>query len=522
MVDAVKTRPIAATNSHKSIASAQRLRQPFIKNFIQRFQKASSSQAIEITKNPNVARFVRSRPFQFLLILPNQIIFWTVIIVGLIGTVIPGLNFATAITWYIWFCVVFVLMVVIGRAWCAMCPFGGFAEWVQRKTLWKRLQKSLGLGIKVPQPITKYGLITSVIIFILVTYVEEYYNIAGPGVPHATSWLVVGIVTSALIFFLVFERRSFCRYFCPLSALIGTIGSTGSVAGFRTKDRQLCAICPTKDCMRGGTEGYGCPWYTWPGSAESNALCGLCSECYKACPYDNVGLFAQKPLSAIVNVHRRRMDIALGVALLWGLVLFQQINATNTYNTVDNWLNSTLHFPQYPNPVDYFGIIGAVTVLMLLIVGLIVKAFESNIHIQHIKTPNTFIDRITKFRSIFMPLMYGLIPVVGADYFARQLPKFFKHAPRLVPAIEGIFGFGSTHSPLYTMRILSNTNIIIAQVVVIGLGTLASIWAVHKIFQSEPNQFTGNRTFLRLAGTLVALACGIAAGYLYVIMQAAS
>lgn len=48
----------------------------------------------DVTANPRIARLVADRRFQFLLILPNQIIFWTVIFVGLMGTALPGLNSA--------------------------------------------------------------------------------------------------------------------------------------------------------------------------------------------------------------------------------------------------------------------------------------------------------------------------------------------------------------------------------------------------------------------------------------------
>lgn len=94
----------------------------------------------------------------------------------------------------------------------------------------------------------------------LLTWIEEFFNIAGPGNSAATSFMVIGIIVTALSFFLVFERRTFCRYVCPLTSLIGTVGAMGSVAGFRTRDRELCLNCTTKECMRGGENGFGCPW----------------------------------------------------------------------------------------------------------------------------------------------------------------------------------------------------------------------------------------------------------------------
>jgi len=498
---------------------ALRLRPPERAGLAERFGPSDPSPGLDLLRNPRIARLVRNRKFQFLLILPNQIIFWTVIVVGLLGTAIPGLNFATAITWYVWFCLVFVMMVVVGRAWCAMCPFGGFAEWVQRRTFWQRTQKTLGLGRKFPEPLARLGFVLPVVTFLLLTWIEEYFNIAGPGNPAATSFMVIGIVGSALAFFLVFERRTFCRYICPLTSLIGTVGSMGSVAGFRTRDREVCLSCTTKDCMRGGAEGFGCPWYTWPGSADSNLYCGLCSECYKSCPEDNVGLFLQKPLTSVVAPRRRRADVAWAIALLWGLVLYQQINATNVFTSLDTWLNSQLHFPHYPNPVDYLGGIG---LLALATAGAAwgIGALLARRDVE-LARPGSFADKKSRFRAFFIPIAYGLIPVVGADYFARQLPKFFQHSPRVVPAVGHLLGLSSTRSPIYSFAIATNGWIVFIQVAVVVLGTLAAAWSTWRIAGRELASISRSGVAVRLATLGLVLGCGAAAAVLYLIMHAA-
>ncbi len=513
----------------------------------ERFEETDPPRGWDLARHPRVARLLASRRLQFFLIIPNQLIFWLVIFLGFLGTIVPGLNFGTAITWYIWFCLVFVMMVVVGRAWCAMCPFGGFAEWIQRKTFWKRTQSALGLGRKLPEPLARWGLLLSVGSFILLTWIEEFFNIAGPGNPVDTSYMVLGIVASALIFFLVFERRTFCRYVCPLSALIGTVGAMGSAAGFRTRDREICLTCPTKDCMRGGAEGFGCPWYTWPGSADSNLTCGLCSECYKACPSGNVGFFLQRPLTSVVAPKRRRADVAWAVALLWGLVLFQQINSTNGYTVIDNWLNKLTGVPQYPNPIDYLGIIGILALAFAGIAWVMSRGLGSKeqpavagaggtgsssgsgstggglLTAAAKATAGSFVDAKSRFRSFFVPLAYGIIPVVGADYFARQLPKFFKHASRIIPSVGAWFGIGGgTHSHLYALRILSNPDIVLVQVAVIALGTLGSLWATWRIAGRDLVPVSNHAAGVRIASLGVVLACGIAAGFLYVIMHAAS
>ena len=512
--------PVTTLKAHDPVPITLHLRPPQRDGIEQRFGPVDPPRGWDLTRNPRIARLLKDRRFQFMLIVPNQIIFWTVIVVGLVGTAVPGLNFGTAITWYIWFCLVFVLMVVVGRAWCVMCPFGGFAEWIQRRTFWRRTQKALGLGLKFPEPLARYGFLLPVGTFLLLTWIEEFFNIAGPGTPSDTSWMVVGIVSSALLFFLVFERRTFCRYLCPLTSLIGTVGSMGSVAGFRTKDRDVCLSCETKDCMRGSENGFGCPWYTWPGSADSNLYCGLCTECYKSCPSSNIGLYLQKPLTSVVQPTRRRADVAWAIALLWGLVLYQQLNALGWYATMDAWLNTHMAFPHYPNPVAYLGIIVAITLVMAGIAW----AFSASFARRDLSfdRPGQFQDKQSRFRAFFLPMTYGLIPVVGADYFARQLPKFFQHAPRLIPAVQHMVGAGgATTSTLYKARLLPDPRIIAVQVAVIAAGTLGALWSTWKISKRELSPVSRGGTAVRVASMTVVLVCGVLAAVLYVLMNAA-
>jgi NosR/NirI family nitrous oxide reductase transcriptional regulator len=503
------------------IAVTIHLRPPQSTELPGRFAATDPPRGWDLTRIPWVAKIVRNRKFQFALILPNQIIFWLVILSGMAGTIVPGLNFGAAITWYLWFCLVFVMMVVIGRAWCVMCPFGGFGEWIQRRTFWNRKGKPLGLGLKVPEPLARYGFLISVGTFLLLTFIEEFFNISGPGAPINTSWMVLGIVGSALIFFLVFEKRSFCRYFCPLTALVGTVGAVGVAAGFRTKDRDVCLTCETKECMRGGTDGYGCPWYTWPGSAETNLACGLCSECYKGCSHDNVGLFLQKPMTSVIAPTRRRADVAWSVAILWGLVVYQQINATSGYAGLDDWLNTHIGFPRYPDPIAYVGFIAVITLATAGLAGLVGRVFARP-DLQLGDRGTGFQQRTSRFRAFFMPIAYGLIPLVGADYFARQLPKFFLFVPRVIVSIGHPFGFGSVHSSLYNESLLTSSGIVIAQLLVIALGFAASMWATWRISGRDLVPISTRPVAVRLSALAIVVVCGGAAAFLYAIMHAAT
>jgi len=132
-----------------------------------------------------------------------------------------------------------------------------------------------------------------------------------------------------------------------------------------------------------------------------------------------------------------------------------------------------------------------------------------------------FLDRSSRFHAYFLPVAYGLIPVVGADYFARQLPKFFQHVPRLVPAVQQTFGFAGIRSPLYQARLLSDPRIVIAQVAVIAVGTAGALWSTWRIAGRELVPISRGTAGVRAVTAVLVLACGLAAAWLYVLMNAA-
>ena len=486
---------------------ATRNRPPLEEGVAERF--ADSDSGIDITTLPLIGRMLKNglkrRYFQFSIILPSQILFWIVVFTGIFGVLEPSQNFATAITWYIWFALMFPLTLALGRIWCVTCPFGGFGEWVQRKTLWSRKQKSLGLGWKMPKPVAEYGLLISAILFAAMTWIEEFFNIAGPGTPILTSFMILGIISFSFVTFVLFERRTFCRYLCPLSSLIGVAGSTGTVAGFRPKDRETCLNCQTKDCIRGGEKGYGCPWYVYPASADTNSYCGLCSECFKACPYDNIGVRVQKPLTSVV-APKKRIAIAWAAATLFGLVIFQQWNALGAYTALDGWLNDITHFPGYPNPIDFVLSIAAVAGVFAALALIMSRSFSLK-------------NRISQsFNGWFAPLMYSFIPLMGADFLARVMPKFLNHAAAAIATIPAAFGhpvgFGD-------FQILSLDWLLRLQYILVGLGILCTLYAISKIARKDLDHLAEHKMLVRVIPSIIAIVIGAGLITLYFFMNGA-
>ncbi len=441
----------------------------------------TSPNRLDLAARPGVARFLRRPGGRFALSLPGQFLFWLIVVNGLVGASDPQLNLATTLTWNVWYCLVFVLILGTGRGWCAVCPFGALPEWVQRRAPWGRGRR-IGLGLAFPQSLSQFGYLLPVAALVVLTWVEERFRIADGGAPALTSYLVLGVMATAVAAFLVFERRTFCRYLCPLSGLIGILGAAAPVAGFRTRDSDACGACTTKECLHGTEQVNGCPWYTWP-AAESNLSCGMCGECFNACPSDQVGLYVTRPLESVIRPGRRRADVGWGVAVLAGLVVHEQVHSTTTYLRVQGWANGVTGLHGTPNPVVFLAVIAGVVLLLALPV--LVTGWLLGLVPGPAAAPpatGSFVYRGSGFRRLFLPLTYACIPLVGADYLASQLPKFLQGAPAVLPALGRAFGLlRGPSSGLSQVHLLGVNGIVATQVAVLAAGAAGSLFAAWRI-----------------------------------------
>lgn len=122
------------------------------------------------------------------------------------------------------------------------------------------------------------------------------------------------------------------------------------------------------------------------------------------------------------------------------------------------------------------------------------------------------------FNSWFAPFMYGLIPLMGADFVARVMPKFFNHAPRLISSIIGIFG---TQVSWADLHILPNDWLVRAQYLIIAIGTVTAIYTSTKIAGKDYHELTHKAKTVQIISASVALLLGVGMLALYFWMQGA-
>jgi hypothetical protein len=62
----------------------------------------------------------------------------------------------------------------------------------------------------------------------------------------------------------------------------------------RKRNAGVCRNCREKSCLMGNAEGWACPYGLLVPQMDRNADCGMCMECFKSCPSDNVSLAWRK------------------------------------------------------------------------------------------------------------------------------------------------------------------------------------------------------------------------------------
>ncbi|HEX2988570.1 MAG TPA: 4Fe-4S binding protein [Chloroflexota bacterium] len=271
--------------------------------------------------------FLRSRwypgPFQWL----------TVALLGLLlafgfwGPDRGGRNLATVITWTLWWPLLPISLVLLGRVWCAICPLAAIASRVQRLFPPGRQ--------RVPGVISRYGVWIMAAAFASLTWVDRVWGITKS--PRATGLVLLLLLAGAVAISLAYQRRVWCRYLCPLGALSGLYAMAAPLA-LRPRQHQ-CHACSGKECYRGNSRAQGCPLWEFPGNLETNRNCNLCAQCVKACtgkgadgrPSVAMELRLRAPGAELGQVRRPLVGEAALALLMVALVYIQTIDMTSVW-----------------------------------------------------------------------------------------------------------------------------------------------------------------------------------------------
>ena len=449
-----------------------------------------------LTRLPRLEAALRSRTFQPALMLVTLFFFTLAVLTGLLGTPAGSRNFGIIFVWIVWWALLIIVLVpFFGRLWCAMCPIPAPGEWLQRRGIIRRLPGRLRtLRRRWPRRLRNIWLqnfgFLGVALFSLIILTR----------PRVSGWLLLSFVLMGVALSLLYENRVFCRYICPVGGFIGLYSLLAPLE-LRVKDAQVCREHTPKDCLLGTPESYGCPWMVFPGSLTRNAYCGLCAECLKSCPKDNIALNLRPFGSDLLVAKERRLDeaykafIMLGCALLYSLVLLGPWGWLKSWANMDSlhhWVLYALGFLAV-NLLFLPGLFGLTTIAARRWAG------------QSAPLPRLFVD-----------YAYTLVPLGLAGWIAFSFGFVLVNGSYALAVLSDPFGWGwdlfGTAGIPWTP--LGTTLIPPLQVGVLLLGLLFSLDIAYRLARQHSHDHrSAFRAALPLSGFLAAATLGFL--YLY-------
>lgn len=245
------------------------------------------------------------------------IFFLTVIVAGLVGTPIAERNFATLLTWNLWWAGLIFSIFFLGTAWCAICPWDALAQWLVRRRLWRRAEPNNSLNLRVPRILKSIW--PALFMFIGLTWLELGLGVTSN--PQATALLALLMVVLATVSLAIFKRKAFCRYFCPIGRTIGAYSQLAAVE-LRPINTQTCVDCKTLECYHGNKQIDPCPTSLVMGSLKQNSYCTSCGNCVQSCPEDNIAWRLRNPVIEARETARPHWDEAWFMIGLLALTAF--------------------------------------------------------------------------------------------------------------------------------------------------------------------------------------------------------
>jgi len=289
----------------------------------------------ELTRFRWIKTLLKQRWFQFGLILPNLLFFTVIMLAAFFGTPVGNANFAIIFVWIVWWALLKLILIPLGgRSWCAMCPIPAPAEWLDHRAFVRKgRERPLSLAIKRwPKRFKNVWLqnvsFLGVALFSAIILTR----------PWATGVVLLLFFVGALVLSWLYGKRIFCRYICPVSGFTGMYSMVAPLE-IRVKDPQVCRQHKEKECIQGSEKGYGCPWLEYPGNMLRNAYCGLCTECLKTCPKDNIAVNLRPFGRDLFVAKGRSLDEAYNIFIMLTCALIYSAVYLGPWGFLKDWAN---------------------------------------------------------------------------------------------------------------------------------------------------------------------------------------
>jgi polyferredoxin len=399
---------------------------------------------------PLVRRVLRSRWYPGVLQVPVAAVFGLVAYELLVGPASAHDNAGSALMWVLWWPAIPLVLLVLGRFWCAVCPFGVLSDLVQ---------KLVGAQQPVPRFLKLYGIWVIDAFFLLITWADHVWGIVGS--PWGSGVLLLMLTTAVIVSGAFFQRRTFCRYLCFLGGLSGNYARTGMVE--LRADTSVCQTCTSRAACYHGTDTVAaCPLFTFVRTMEDSANCSLCANCVKSCPNDAIQLRVRKPASELWFINKPRIEESFLAMAIMGVVVIQNVTMLGFWSTALDWIRQTTGITS--NAVIFtvaFAVAVSAPVLLLMAASRL--ASRGNLE--------------TTWRN-FARFGYALIPLDIAGHLAHNLFHLLAEGKSVVFTVGALFGADRQQG---STALMSAGAIQVLQYLLLAVGIAGSVYTAWRI-----------------------------------------
>jgi hypothetical protein len=365
---------------------------------------------------------LKSRILQPALMLMTLFFFTVAILTGLFGTPVGNRNFGIVFVWIVWWALLILMLVpFFGRLWCAVCPIPAPGEWLQRRGIVNRVPGRLRT-LRWRWPCRLKNMWLQNFGFLGVALFSAFLLTR----PNVSAWVLLSFMVTGVILSILFENRVFCRYVCPVGGFIGLYSLVAPIE-LRVADPQVCATHTTKDCITGNERGYGCPWMVYPGTLTRNAYCGVCVECLKTCPKNNIVINLRPFGDDLLVGKERRLDEAYKAFIMLGCALLYSAVLLGPWGEIKRWAN----MDSLPHWLLYAA--AFLTINLLLLPGLFAIVAAAIRRLARLEIP---------WQRLFIDFSYTLIPMGLAAWIAFSVGFVLSNGSYALAVISDPFGWG--------------------------------------------------------------------------------
>jgi len=404
-----------------------------------------------LMENRVFARVMRSRLYPGILQVPVAAVFGLVAYQLLVGPDAAHDNAGTALMWVLWWPLIPIVFVLLGRFWCAVCPFGWLSD---------RVQSLVGVNKPVPKFLKKYGIWIIDAQFLLITWADHVWGIVES--PWGSGILLLLLTTAVVVSGAFFQRRTFCRYLCFLGGLSGNYARTGALE--LRADTDICKTCKSRAACYNGTDTVAaCPLFSFPRTLDSNANCNLCANCIKACPNDAIQIRVRKPTSELWFIRSPKIEESFLAMAIMGIVLIQNLTMLEIWSRFLEFISRTTGITS-DAVIFTVAFVVAVSIPVALLAGASAVASGSNLE--------------STWKN-FARFGYALIPLDVAGHIAHNLFHLLAEGKAVIFTVGGMFGAESEAGA--SAAVVGAGTIQVLQYVVLAIGIVASLYTAKRI-----------------------------------------